>query len=334
MKAIAPHLQIHWLNESDGEPLLADSDPIPARRTAIPTPDGTTQGWLELLDLPLGMKVCRVVHRFAPGQAGLQPMSVVMAELSEPILFVQTTRTGRGVLHDRQLGIRLPHDPGMGIFQHLDRIDHQHWAEMSAPIEVTALSIGESAIIQMLGEPLAHTLWDALELGHRQSARIHPLPPLLSAGLYSACSAPHLTGSLRTLHAQARVLDFLVGLACHVTNKTTLKAPKGSIQQLREELDRLAGKIPHLDELAVRYGLSVRVMSALFKRETGQTLYAYLIDLRLNAAHVALQSGETALKVLAARLEFSDVSHFSNAFTKKFGYRPGQLQRDLSRNRD
>ncbi|QXP83790.1 AraC family transcriptional regulator [Methylococcus sp. Mc7] len=53
-------------------------------------------------------------------------------------------------------------------------------------------------------------------------------------------------------------------------------------------------------------------------------------DRRLEAAHAAVQSTGTPLKVLAARLGYSSVSHFSNAFTKKFGYRPGSLRRGKS----
>jgi AraC-like DNA-binding protein len=40
-----------------------------------------------------------------------------------------------------------------------------------------------------------------------------------------------------------------------------------------------------------------------------------------------LQRDHLPLKVLAARLGYADVSHFSNAFTRKFGYRPGGARR-------
>ena len=46
---------------------------------------------MERLDLHLGAHLCRVTHRFAPGQTGLRPMSEVSAELGEPVLFVQVT---------------------------------------------------------------------------------------------------------------------------------------------------------------------------------------------------------------------------------------------------
>ncbi len=323
-----PLLKVRWLLEPQAEPGQARTDQQESVKTAPPTGEETGQDRLEMLDLALGMHLCRVGHRFEPGRAGLQPMSDVVTELTEPLLFVQTVRSGRGVLQDRGLKVRLPHHPGVGIFQHLDHIDHQHWADTSAPIEVTALSIGESALQRALGEPTTAALYAGLGINTAPSARIHPLPQAITALLH-ACFADHLTGNLRALHAQAKVLDFLIALVGHCAGAVQPEPRKDRvIRQLREELNPWQDPMPSLAELAQRYALSERVMNETFQREYGQTLYAYITDLRLNAAHAALQSGNLPLKVLADRLGYVDVSHFSNAFTRRFGYRPGSVRRE------
>jgi len=293
-----------------------------------PPPAGLDRGEMEMLDLALGMQLCRVAHRFARGQAGLRAMSEVVTALAEPVLFVQSARSGRGVLQDCGLAVKLEHDPAVCVFAHLDHIDHRHWAHIGAPVDVIALTIGASRLQQSLGEPAAHALLAALGIRRAPSASMHPLPPAITALLHG-CLTDRLTGHLRTLQAQARVLDFLVALTDHMVGAAPPEPGKlRSIRQLRAELDPWQDPAPDQEALATHYGLSVRAMNEGFKREYGQSIHACLSDLRLFAALAALQSGRPPLKVLAARLGYADVSHFSNAFTRKFGYRPGGVRPD------
>jgi AraC-like DNA-binding protein len=133
---------------------------------------------------------------------------------------------------------------------------------------------------------------------------------------------------LRKLHAQSRVLDFMVALHQHFAGPLQQESSRRrTIQVIRRELDQLNGHLPSLAKLASRHALSERQMCQAFRQEYGQSIYAYITDLRLQAAHAALTASETPLKVLAARLGYSSVHHFSNAFTRRFGYRPGQLRR-------
>jgi hypothetical protein len=179
-------------------------------------------------------------------------MSEVRARLNEPMVFIQTTRVGQGVLHDRQLEQRLAHDAATGIFQYLDRVDHQHWAETRSTLEVTALGIGYSRLQLMLGESTARELLVAMEITRLPSAQAHPVPGHLKAILES-CLTDHLSADLRRLHAQARVLDFLVALVGHWHGPVRPEAHKRNlVDRVREELDQLNGQIPDLDELARR----------------------------------------------------------------------------------
>lgn len=321
----ATDLSIRWLCEPAADPIQVAVAQRELPRAAAPFPEGQGQGWMEILDLPLGMHVCRVVHRFAPGLTGLAPMSAVRTELHEPMLFIQTTRVGSGVLVDRRLHQRLAHDAATGIFQHLDGVDHQHWAETRASLEVTALGMSYSRLQAILGVATARDLLAALGIAALPSARVQPLSRPVKA-LLESCLADHVTGPLRQLHAQARVLDFLVALVGQGPDRERSAASqRQALQGLREELDQLPGQVPDLDELARRYGYSARALNAGFKREFGQTLYAYVTNQRLAAAHACLLGGQASIKAVAARLGYANVSHFSQAFTRKFGYRPGRV---------
>lgn len=89
------------------------------------------------------------------------------------------------------------------------------------------------------------------------------------------------------------------------------------------------GNIPDLDALASRYGRSVRALNEGFKQAFGQTLSAYLTERRLAAAYVCLQTTDLPIKTVATRLGYASVSHFSQAFTRQFGIRPGRLRKTL-----
>jgi AraC-like DNA-binding protein len=326
MRTAVVDMAIRWLVEPDLKPLCLGSRCSTLPRTPAPFEAGAGDGWMEMLDLDLGVHLCRVVHRFAPGQGGLRPMSAVHADLAEPIFFVQSTRVGAGVLHDRRVGLRLAHDPQSCVFGHLDRVDHQHLAETDGMLEVTALGMERSRLDGLLGEAAARDLLLALEIAVAPAARVRPVPQHIKSVLEAALTDA-LTGGLRRLHAQARVLDFLVALAGHLH---TLPCPEANrrarIRRVRDELDQLQGQVPNLGELARRHGFSARALNQGFKEAFGRTVLAYITDLRLDAADALLRASHVPLKVVASRLGYASVSHFSRAYSRRFGVRPGAVR--------
>lgn len=327
MQAIANQMNFRWLTEAETEPLCIKAGEEELTKRPIPLPDGLGYGWVEMMDLAFSMSICRVVHHFTPGLQGLRPMSEVVADLAEPLFFVQTLRHGKGVLHDRRLGVRLAHEPGVCTFQFMDRIDHQHLADVSGNIEVTAIGMGESSLYQLVGEASAAALLCQLGLGALPSASVHAVPSAVRAAAQS-CLDGNLTGHLRKLHAQAKLLEFIIGLVEHFVGDDGKPLNQTeAIHALREELDKLEGEVPCLLDLARHYGLSERTLSEGFKREFGLTPCAYIVERRLQAAHAALQANDVPLKVLAARLGYAHVNNFSRAFAAKFGYSPTHVRR-------
>lgn len=327
MEAVAHQLNFRWLTEADPEPLciLAEHEELTLR--PIPMPKGLGHGWVEIMDLAFSMNICRVVHHFTPGLQGLQPMSEVVADLTEPLFFVQTLSCGKGVLLDRRLDVRLAHEPGVCTFQFMDRINHQHWADVSADIEVTALGLGWSSLCNLIGEDTSAALLGKLGLNALPSASVHAVPPAVRA-IAQTCFEVNLTGQVRKLHAQAKLLEFIVGLVGHfVSDEQKPLSQTEAIHALRGELDGLEGEVPCLMDLAKRYGLSERAMSDGFKREFGVTLCAYIVARRLQAAHAALIASNVPFKVLSAKLGYSHVNNFSRAFKAKFGLSPANIRR-------
>ena len=96
---------------------------------------------------------------------------------------------------------------------------------------------------------------------------------------------------------------------------------------MHEELINLEGEVPTLSDLSKKCGLSARTLNNDFKKEFGESIYAYIKDQRLAQAHAALIETDTPIKVIAARVGYAHVTNFMLAFKKKFGYSAGSLRR-------
>lgn len=124
-------------------------------------------------------------------------------------------------------------------------------------------------------------------------------------------------------------------MARYVTDVLTecaLHAEAGPLPGRRENLpveDILAYIAAHLHEplsvgdLADRAFMSEYHFIRVFKRETGYTPYAYIINARMHAARYKLITTDMPLKELCAECGFPSVSAFCALFRRKFGCSPG-----------
>lgn len=82
--------------------------------------------------------------------------------------------------------------------------------------------------------------------------------------------------------------------------------------------DRIGDKLS-LNEVAHHFGVSHVSLNQMFKRQTGQTVFECLRDLRLNAARKRLKVTNDTLTQIAFDCGFSSASHLSRAFRERFG---------------
>jgi AraC family transcriptional regulator len=99
-------------------------------------------------------------------------------------------------------------------------------------------------------------------------------------------------------------------------------------KQLARVLDlidaRLASGISVV-ELAATVSLSVSRFTHAFREALGVPPHQYVISRRLELAREELLRGGTTLAVTAQRWGFSDQSHFTRLFRRRFGVTPGRL---------
>lgn len=99
-----------------------------------------------------------------------------------------------------------------------------------------------------------------------------------------------------------------------------------AVQTIKQYLDNSILRAFDPAELASRTGLSSRQMNRLFKRETGSTVYSYLLDRKIESAKLMLLDTELPISAIGDRLGYGDPHYFSNLFQSKTGVRPSQFR--------
>lgn len=80
-------------------------------------------------------------------------------------------------------------------------------------------------------------------------------------------------------------------------------------------------------DVAREVGLSPSHLGRVFSAEYGVTLYAYILELKLDTAKTLLRGTSMRIGEIAHALRFTDEHYFSNVFKKKTGMTPGEWRR-------
>ena len=334
-RLIYPDMNIHarWLTASatDNPDSIIIRECDQSSRQEYPFPPEIGHGWYEKILLADKISVCRGIYRFRPEATGqLMPQAEFKIELPEACLITQTIHGGTVCHREFYPAQDLIYKPGHDFFRHANRLHLIPFIDTSSDSEMTALTIGDCALTEMVGADIAEQLLDKLGLNPPPVVKVMPIPLHVSAPL-RACLSPALSGSLKKLFAQAKVLEYLCALTTHICVRSIEKPrpnrKREAMEDLRSHLMQLEGKLPTLEQLSVRYGISSKWMNEAFEQEYGESIYTFITDHRLNESHVALRESNVPIKTISERMGYSHVSNFTVAFKKKFGYPPGSLRK-------
>lgn len=324
-----------WLTAADEEGSGHADEGPEATHMPYALPPEIGEAWADMLALRDGIVLFRAVHALAPSSPGqLIPLMDVDSAPQDPVFNAQVWLSGLGCHHEYWYGpdqppVEIVAGPGRDTFRLHKRWRARVLVEGGVTSEMRSVIMPHAMLQSLLGEAAAQHLLHALGLTENRPTVVRPMPLHVSTALRSAMSG-RFTGAARKLYAQARVLDYLAALHCHVSAEQAMRKERPHhkrIQELHQRLIRLEGRIPTLSELADEFGLSARRLNEEFAAEFGQSIFNFVINHRLDQAHASLLAGATPLKVLAARLGYSHVNHFITAFKRKFGYPPGSLRK-------
>jgi AraC family transcriptional regulator len=103
--------------------------------------------------------------------------------------------------------------------------------------------------------------------------------------------------------------------------------PGGALHRVKAYIDDHIGERISLNELARQAGVSRFHFARQFRLSTGESPMGYLRRARIERSKSILQSHETTIAEVAARLGFSDQSHFTRIFGRLVGVSPGSFAR-------
>lgn len=98
------------------------------------------------------------------------------------------------------------------------------------------------------------------------------------------------------------------------------------IQNVKEFIEKHYMEDISLSDLADTFYLSKEHLSRLFKKETGQNLFSYMMDLKLTEAKRLLTETDRTLDDIAFSLGFSNGNYFSKVFKKNVGISPSSYR--------
>ena len=98
------------------------------------------------------------------------------------------------------------------------------------------------------------------------------------------------------------------------------------LQQAKDILNKNLDSPPSLSELSREIGLNTFKLKKSFKEVFGVPVFKYLQNERLNTAHNLLRNQGLSIQEAAWQVGYDSLSSFSNAFSKKFGFRPSEVK--------
>ena len=156
----------------------------------------------------------------------------------------------------------------------------------------------------------------------------------LGLSLMPALATPNCVSRLFTDH-------LTLALASHAAQtyggmQVAPKLVKGGLAPWQERLSKemiagdLTGSTP-LPEIAAACGLSVSHFSRAFRKSTGLSPHAWLLQARVESAKAMLRAGYAPLSTVALACGFANQSHFARVFARRVGWSPGSWRKTALR---
>ena len=138
-------------------------------------------------------------------------------------------------------------------------------------------------------------------------------------------------GITRTLFLRSQVTELLSHFFGYISEyqpgkESTKVKDRDKIYQAKDILTQNIEQPPSLSELSKLVGLNSYKLKKNFKALFGIPVFKFLQNERLNKAHELLRGGGLTVQETAWEVGYESLSSFSNAFTKKFGFRPSEIK--------
>lgn len=136
-------------------------------------------------------------------------------------------------------------------------------------------------------------------------------------------------GKTKMMFFRSQMTVLLSHFFGHLATMETQKIKKPEQEKLylaQEILQQNLDNPPSLSELSKAIGLNSYALKKDFKELFGVPVFKYLQNQRLETANDLIRNQNATVQEAAWQVGYDSLSSFSNAFAKKFGYRPSQIK--------
>ena len=148
-------------------------------------------------------------------------------------------------------------------------------------------------------------------------------------GIVDAIFANQYTGKTKMMFLRSQVtalLSHFFGQLALQEDSSLKVDHRSKLNEAKELLLENLDNPPSLKELSEQLGINTTTLKKEFKAVFGAPVFKYLQNERLTTAHKLLNEENATVQEAAWSVGYDSLGSFSNAFEKKFGYRPSQIK--------
>ena len=140
----------------------------------------------------------------------------------------------------------------------------------------------------------------------------------------------------KSLYQEGKMLELVAAFANEMMDQNSV-AVKGSLSwadseallRVRRQIDEGFLEPVTIAELSKQHFMCESKLREIFRKHYGITIYQYMLNRRMEHACELLSAPDAQVKDIAGLVGYSNISHFSDAFRKKFGCTPSEYKRSL-----
>ncbi|MFY0625778.1 MAG: helix-turn-helix transcriptional regulator [Reichenbachiella sp.] len=137
------------------------------------------------------------------------------------------------------------------------------------------------------------------------------------------------TGKAKMMFFRSQVTSLLAhffGQLSMLSEESIPSDEKEKLVMAKEILTNNLEHPPSLSELSKKIGLNTFKLKKNFKELFGVPVFKYLQNERLTKAHQLISDQKVTIQEAAWHVGYDSLGSFSNAFAKKFGFRPSEIK--------
>ena len=170
---------------------------------------------------------------------------------------------------------------------------------------------------------------------HYVEGPLFPMTPEMQTIVEQVFTAPY-QGKAKMMFFRSQMTALLAhffGQLSNLKESIMKEAEREKLYLAKEILSTNLEAPPSLSELSKQIGLNSFKLKKNFKELFGVPVFKYLQNERLSQAHALLRNQDITIQEAAWHVGYDSLSSFSNAFTKKFGFRPSEIKRSSFSNK-